>query len=1046
MAENINVNVKVNAKGALEQLKELGNWGKRITGVFKDLSSVSNMFSAAQKALGDKLLDIFSSFPDYVKSVGMLASDMLGYRNALQLVAGSQEEAQLALNRSIGIAQALSLDIGVLAKQYSKFMNAVTLAGVSTLQAEKIFLSFAKAARVLNLDARRTEGMFLAIEQMASKGTVSMEELRRQLGDHLPGALNLAAKAMGYTSSQIRDFIKQVSRGNVEAAELLPKLAELVEQKVDPLLPEAMKKFSAALQRAKNEITKFNISVGELLNMVSVPFLDAFSAAVSMLNDVFGINNSLAGSVEETKRVYKEIFDPINKVTKAFDAATESLEPMTTLLTLGKKELKEFGDNAETAADQVSTFSKVIGGIATLVGSLFALGLGIKVLKLLGKMVGWVAKQLKDGWKILKSFGKALFSLIGIFRAVGTAIMAHPIIASLVALAAALTYGVKKISEFNNTPVEPTVASREFQAQKNQIDDSIKNLSRYAEELDKMPGFKGVAEFDVKVSKPLNELNEAYDLMETLGDAINKAKVEMEKYDSIFGTLFMSEEEAAAQEKRIEHYNQLNARLKEISTNATHTALKTKGLKSEYEALKTAQEKATESMKEYVNNQLPVDKKKQELDLLRYEGLELEKMRFQYERLNELKRIESKEGVGSVAAVEFQKQTEALRPLVEEIYNVKEAKKQLEKQIKDNNNALSKVSNSVKNSLEARKAEVLELTKGKFALMAYEQSQENANLQTELAAIDISLLSNKEKKRVKELKKMTAEVIDFGQAALKIKKQKALKTIADDMKRITFEAKGIGVEYMQTALGDKLQKDAAAVQQFTDYITTLTEKQKEWIRITGEANPEISKLISELERGKQVQLDNLSETLEDIAKNGVQAFKDYGKEIDEVISKIKSMKSAAESNLEKIAELRRPQFDVNTVRDLEKIFDAARSAQLTGNYEEANKFVSEYIDGLKRLKEEGGINDLKFEASIDNIEQLATNIDNELDRIEQNAEIYVKTKMDQAEAQKEMENLQAFLQKMATENPITQKVLLSYARSAVDSAGSEDAADKYGSK
>ena len=49
-----------------------------------------------------------------------------------------------------------------------------------------------------------------ALAQMASKGTVSMEELRQQLGDRLPGALGLAAKGLGITEQELIKLVSAV--------------------------------------------------------------------------------------------------------------------------------------------------------------------------------------------------------------------------------------------------------------------------------------------------------------------------------------------------------------------------------------------------------------------------------------------------------------------------------------------------------------------------------------------------------------------------------------------------------------------------------------------------------------------------------------------------------------------------------------------------------------------------------------------------------------------------------------------------------------------
>ena len=66
------------------------------------------------------------------------------------------------------------------------------------------------------------DGAMMALGQMVSKGNVSMEELRQQLGERLPGAYSIAARAMGVTEQQLG---KLLETGQVVSADLLPKFA-----------------------------------------------------------------------------------------------------------------------------------------------------------------------------------------------------------------------------------------------------------------------------------------------------------------------------------------------------------------------------------------------------------------------------------------------------------------------------------------------------------------------------------------------------------------------------------------------------------------------------------------------------------------------------------------------------------------------------------------------------------------------------------------------------------------------------------------------------
>lgn len=120
-------------------------------------------------------------------------------------------------------AKRLGLDLNSLANSYSKLAVASRGTSLEGKATKEIFLGVSEASAALGLSADQTEGALRAIEQMMSKGTVQAEELRGQLGERLPGAFNMAAKAMGVTTFELNDMLK---KGEVLAVDLLPKLAQ----------------------------------------------------------------------------------------------------------------------------------------------------------------------------------------------------------------------------------------------------------------------------------------------------------------------------------------------------------------------------------------------------------------------------------------------------------------------------------------------------------------------------------------------------------------------------------------------------------------------------------------------------------------------------------------------------------------------------------------------------------------------------------------------------------------------------------------------------
>jgi tape measure domain-containing protein len=57
----------------------------------------------------------------------------------------------------------------------------------------------------------------IAIQQMSGKGVISMEELRQQLGEAVPTAMQSMADAAGVTMAKL---VKEISTGTVSAKKL----------------------------------------------------------------------------------------------------------------------------------------------------------------------------------------------------------------------------------------------------------------------------------------------------------------------------------------------------------------------------------------------------------------------------------------------------------------------------------------------------------------------------------------------------------------------------------------------------------------------------------------------------------------------------------------------------------------------------------------------------------------------------------------------------------------------------------------------------------
>lgn len=138
---------------------------------------------------------------------------------ALTQVHGSSAAAaeQIAFLRRTANESGVSM--GAMSDAFVRFSAATRSSGIDLATVNGVFAAVTRSAGVLGLTNDQVTGTLEALGQMASKGTVSMEELRQQLGDRLPGALSIAARGLGVTEERLTGMVEA---GNLTARVFFP--------------------------------------------------------------------------------------------------------------------------------------------------------------------------------------------------------------------------------------------------------------------------------------------------------------------------------------------------------------------------------------------------------------------------------------------------------------------------------------------------------------------------------------------------------------------------------------------------------------------------------------------------------------------------------------------------------------------------------------------------------------------------------------------------------------------------------------------------------
>lgn len=226
--------VEIDAKGAVvgarkvqASLNDIDRATKNVDGGMRRIgdasrSTTSSMYglgTAAKTAMAYFSISTMANFAKAVLGAG-IAMDSL--QRSFVAISGSQYGAAETIAFLRSESDRLGQSFYALAPGFKNISAAARDTSLEGEGVRKVFSAVTESATALGMSTADTEGVLRALGQMISKGTVQAEELRGQLGERLPGAFQLMAKALGVTTPELNKMLEQ---GQVLADDALPKLA-----------------------------------------------------------------------------------------------------------------------------------------------------------------------------------------------------------------------------------------------------------------------------------------------------------------------------------------------------------------------------------------------------------------------------------------------------------------------------------------------------------------------------------------------------------------------------------------------------------------------------------------------------------------------------------------------------------------------------------------------------------------------------------------------------------------------------------------------------
>jgi tape measure domain-containing protein len=207
------------ARAAVLYAGPLGGMATR----FQTLATIANQSGGSMAALAGGIALAVGAFSTMTNAIIETERTLQRGEKSLTAVQGSSALAQLDMKYLAETSDKLGVSVKTMIPDFTKWTAAVKGSSLEGQKGRDVFEGLVAVGSQLGLESTSISLALRALQQMMSKGKVQAEELRGQLGEHLPGAFKRAAEGMGITTQKLDQLLK---KGEVLPGVLIPKMIE----------------------------------------------------------------------------------------------------------------------------------------------------------------------------------------------------------------------------------------------------------------------------------------------------------------------------------------------------------------------------------------------------------------------------------------------------------------------------------------------------------------------------------------------------------------------------------------------------------------------------------------------------------------------------------------------------------------------------------------------------------------------------------------------------------------------------------------------------
>jgi len=226
------------------------SWGR----AFRDTVITLGLIRSAIQTVSDVTIG-------WQKSIVRVNSDM---ERSIQLMRNfsSQRDGAAATAEAIQDVQALLNRAASAPFNLNSITNAFVKLRVAGMNpAQNSLNTLLDSVAAFGGTDQNLERAAVALQQMSGKGVVSMEELRQQLGESVPTAINAMADALSTTYS---DLVKQISLGRVSAKPAVQAMMEELERSFRGRAAAMMDTWGGAVAQFETGARRIALAIGGL--------------------------------------------------------------------------------------------------------------------------------------------------------------------------------------------------------------------------------------------------------------------------------------------------------------------------------------------------------------------------------------------------------------------------------------------------------------------------------------------------------------------------------------------------------------------------------------------------------------------------------------------------------------------------------------------------------------------------------------------------------------------------------------------------------------